>query len=193
MLKQAAESDTNCARIDLDEHRLGELASRWKSYEEDGLVLRHETGKFLLETFGAKRLRYGEEVMQHVSEALSISESELFRMRKFAIACPDLDKYREEHSECSTWTQVKALLPTLAPKRSGAKQQSKAKTRQSSVKEVLSSVTELRKRLAGFALETGRRSTRLRKDLTALRQSIDCVLEALGKEGTPPKARREAA
>lgn len=191
---QSGDSQSQCPQPQLDEHRLSELAERWKSHELDGVALRHATGQFLLDTFGAStnRQKYGKSVMKNVSAALSVSISDLSRMRTFAFLCDDLARFREQYPECNTWTKVKAKLPLLAPNASGQKTQQKPKTKNRTSEDIHMSITELQKMLTDFDPKAGEKSTKLQEDLAALRQSIDTLLQALNGDATPQAPADEA-
>jgi hypothetical protein len=171
----------------VDENRLGVLAGRWQSHESDGIDLRFETGKFLLDMIGPPqhRQKYGNEVMLKVSVRLSVSVSELSRMRSFAHLCPNLAEFRETHPEHNSWTKIKALLPLLAGNQQEEVRQVKSEVKKCTLVDVHSSITKLQKALAVFAPDKGVKSKKLRIELTALRQKIDSLLESRSVNGAP--------
>jgi hypothetical protein len=95
-------------------HYLAQLAELWKSHRRAGLKVRHRTGKLLNELFNAPSTRQarGAEVLKKAAKRLCVAVSELSRMRNFAHLFPSLDKFVQKHGT-KTWTEVKALLPTL--------------------------------------------------------------------------------
>jgi len=95
------------------------LAEKWRSYSDDGLELRHETGKLLNRHLGEpkKRQLRGEGVLEKVEERLRIDVSEISRLRWFAQHFSSVNDLNDRYPDATTWTVVKALLPTLRPKK----------------------------------------------------------------------------
>lgn len=97
-----------------DARYLDRLAELWASHRRVGLEVRHRTGLLLNERFGEPTTRQvrGEGQLKQAAERLCVDVSELSRMRNFAYKFESLDKFVQQ-TGCTTWTEVKALLPTL--------------------------------------------------------------------------------
>ena len=104
--------------------QLAKLAEKWRSNRSADLRLRHRTGLLLNKRLGSpeKRQSRGEGVLEDASQQLGFSVSELSRMRGFAFHFSSVTVLNEEHPNVSTWSDVKALLPTLNPKRESKKE-----------------------------------------------------------------------
>jgi len=97
------------------ERELGALAARWQTHRGADLRLRHQTGELLVRKFGppTKRFKRGDGVLDAASKQLQMSLSELSRLRAFAGRFKSFQDFEREHPGASTWTAVKALLPSL--------------------------------------------------------------------------------
>jgi hypothetical protein len=88
----------------------------WKRHCKQGLEDRHRTGVLLNEKFGApgSRQAYGKKMLKAYSANLSISVSELSRMRGFAARFMSVQDMKTQHPDVKTWTQAKKLLVSTA-------------------------------------------------------------------------------
>jgi hypothetical protein len=127
---------------------ISKLVELWTPHHREGLTVRHETGRMLNQLISPPSVRqdYGANVLERVSEQIGVSRSELSRMRKFAEAIPDLEAFRRDHSECTTWTKVKAHLATIDAK---GQPVSKKKRVTSPSKGVCRSINALKKKVKG--------------------------------------------
>lgn len=99
----------------LDDTRLlDQLVALWASHRQVGLEARLRTGKLLNEHLGdpTKRQKRGVGVLKQASDRLQIAVSELSRMRHFAHRFASIEDFVQQHGS-KTWTDVKALIPTL--------------------------------------------------------------------------------
>lgn len=114
---------------------LAQLDPLWTTRHEGDLETRWQTGKLLngLLDLPTKRQPYGAEVLAKVSEHLGLPKSEPSRMRWFAHHFTSLADLQAKYPEVTTWTAVRELLPSLAPKK-GGKARVIAKKRSKSVR-----------------------------------------------------------
>jgi len=93
------------------------LVESWKAGQQKDLEGRHEVGGLLNEHLGppTERQAYGKGILKEAATRLSISASELTRMRWFAHHFKDLDDLKAGHPNVTNWTAVKLLLPKLSP------------------------------------------------------------------------------
>jgi len=96
---------------------LGRLAKLWQSECQNGLVRRHQMGALLNQELGppSQRLASGQRILKLAAEHLTISESELSRMRWFAHLFPTVADLRETHPGITCWMLFKQKLPHLKP------------------------------------------------------------------------------
>jgi len=104
-----------------DEQLIGRLAELWQGHHRKDLEIRHRTGVLLNERLGppTKRQAYGPGILKRVGEECRISQSEISRMRSFALRFDTLERFQKEHPGVSSWTKVKGLLPGLEPRKGG--------------------------------------------------------------------------
>jgi len=97
-----------------DARYLDQLAELWADYRRCDLGVRYKTGVLLNEQFGdpTTRQKRGDGVLTTAAKRSGQSVSELSRMRNFAHHFKSLDEFVQKHGT-KTWTEVKALLPTL--------------------------------------------------------------------------------
>jgi len=95
--------------------RLAELAAKWGKNRDADLALRLETGTLLNAHFGSpeERKNRGRKQLKQAADQLRLSESELSRMRRFAIYFESVEDLKRKYSSVRTWTEVKELLPRL--------------------------------------------------------------------------------
>ncbi len=132
---------------------LRQLDRLWKTYRQEGLILRHETGRKLVDLIGppSNRQAYGAEILKQVCKQIGVSRSEVSRMRKFANAYPDLKQFQHDHSECTTWTKVKSHLATIDDSgRPVPEKENEAEKAASPVNGVCSLIKSLTKKVQGF-------------------------------------------
>lgn len=99
-----------------EDHQLFlQLAELWRSHLERGLEVRWQTGVLLNRRLGppTERLTHGKQVLKRVGEELQIAESDLNRMRWFALLFEFVKDLQAKHPKVRSWTKVKELLPTL--------------------------------------------------------------------------------
>jgi hypothetical protein len=96
--------------------QLDQLAEKWGDLKAKGIELRHQTGVLLNQRFGIpeKRQVRGEEVLKQAAEKLGFKESDLYRMRQFAYQFKSIEDFKQTHSEVTTWTAIKEMLPKLS-------------------------------------------------------------------------------
>jgi hypothetical protein len=109
-----AGSNTN---EDDEKQLLNKLVRSWKSYRDRGLNVRHELGALLNGHLGlpTKRQPLGESVLKKAAQRLSVSESELSRMRWLAHLFEDVSSLKRQQPKCHSWTDFKRMLPQLKP------------------------------------------------------------------------------
>jgi hypothetical protein len=97
-----------------DTRYLDQLAELWSGHRRSDLSVRHQTGMLLNNKFGPPTTcqKRGDGVLQAAAERSGQSVSELSRMRNFAHHFESFDEFVRKHGN-RTWTEVKALLPTL--------------------------------------------------------------------------------
>jgi len=97
-----------------DTRYLDRLAELWADHRRCDLSVRYKTGVLLNEKFGdpTTRQKRGDGVLTTAAKRSGQSVSELSRMRNFAHHFKSLDEFVQKHGT-KTWTEVKALLPTL--------------------------------------------------------------------------------
>jgi len=132
--------------------RLDNLANKWKNHRETDLELRLETGKLLNQHFGPPTTSQsrGKKVLKEAAEQLQIDESELSRMRRFALYFESVDDLKKKNPKVTTWTAVKDLLPGLNPKKqspNGDADPAKPAKAPSSASSVKQSLTKLSSKL----------------------------------------------
>ena len=156
---------------------ISHLVDLWKSFHEKGLTVRHETGCMLNELIGppSRRQDYGAAALERVSEQIGVSRSELSRMRKFAEAISDLDAFHRDHSECATWTKVKAHLATIDEK---GRPVSDKSNRTSPAKGVCRSIKALTKRVNG--IESDSKPADRQRVISELKDLAQAVRHAYG-------------
>jgi hypothetical protein len=122
------ESNGNQSLLTHDEFstRLGEIVKQWKNHHDEGLEIRHKTGKLFNDRFGDPTMRqnHGENTLKEAAEQLQIAESEISRMRRFAHHFESIADLKSRHPEVQNWTAVKELLPTLMSKDQKQKKES---------------------------------------------------------------------
>jgi len=92
------------------------LVDLWRENWKRDLEVRLQTGLLLNEHFGhpdSERQARGQEVLKMVAERLQTSQSEISRMRRFALYFKSLEELKDKNPDVDNWTHVKALLPTL--------------------------------------------------------------------------------
>jgi len=97
--------------------QLGDLAVQWRNARATDLEIRHRTGALLNQRYGNPdtRLARGREIMLDVATQLQVAQSELSRMRRLAFHFESIEDLKKKHSEVTSWTAVKGLLPKLKP------------------------------------------------------------------------------
>jgi len=98
--------------------RLGDLVKSWKSHHDEGLEIRHKTGKLFNDHFGnpTERLSRGKGILKGAAKQLQLAESEISRMRRFAHHFESIQDLKSRYPNAQNWTAVKALLPKLKSK-----------------------------------------------------------------------------
>jgi len=91
---------------------LNDLLPLWQAHHVGGLELRHATGKRLNHEYGQpdERQEYGKATLKKLSQALSVAESDLYRMRTFASRFESVKALNAEYPDATTWTKVKELI-----------------------------------------------------------------------------------
>jgi len=109
--------DDKRSRRAKEKRLLGRLAKLWHSHCQAGLAKRHQMGVLLNQELGppSQRLASGQRILKLAAERLTISESELSRMRWFAHLFPTVADLRETHPEITCWMLFKQKLPRLKP------------------------------------------------------------------------------
>jgi hypothetical protein len=95
---------------------LDALAERWQAQHRDDLAVRHETGRLINQEIGPKRQARGKGIVKTVAAKVGVDESDIRRMRKFALTHPDLTQFRAAYPEVTTWTRVKEHLAPPRPR-----------------------------------------------------------------------------
>jgi len=100
---------------------VSKLVELWSQHHRSGLEVRLQTGQLLNETLGGPAVRqpYGGGVLKDCAAKIGVAVSELSRMRTFASHYASLEDVTQKHPEVTTWTEMKALLPTLTRKGKG--------------------------------------------------------------------------
>jgi hypothetical protein len=119
-MTSGSQADISEAEFD---KRVSAIAARFRTSNEADLEIRHETGDLLNLFLGGpnKRNQRGSGITKNVAAHLQFPVSEISRMRRFADYFKSPADLKQSHPTVTTWTAVKALLPTLNPK---AKKQS---------------------------------------------------------------------
>jgi len=97
------------------EEWLERLRKHWVRYQKKGLEVRWEMGKELNKRLVSptKRQAHGQETLKKVGKELGISQSDISRMRTFAIMFPSFQEFEEKHPEMNSWSQIKGLISNL--------------------------------------------------------------------------------
>lgn len=87
----------------------------WDNHNREGLRVRFETGEILNEQLGDPNARQkrGPGIVSRVAKTLRIAESDISRMRRFAFQFQSFEMFRQAHPACTTWCEVRYLLPGL--------------------------------------------------------------------------------
>jgi hypothetical protein len=99
-----------------DDHQLlDQLEKLWWPNRMDGLNVRWKMGSLLNEHLGPPTVRqaHGKRILKHAAERLQIAESDLSRMRWFAVLFPSVEDWQAKYPEARSWTKVKKLLPKV--------------------------------------------------------------------------------
>jgi hypothetical protein len=123
-IKYQAREAYNNKPADLTVPWLGDLVKLWTVERERTLAVRKDTGVILNWRLGqpTERQKHGKSVLKHVADTLTISESELNRMRWFAYF-DDGEKscWGDIPEQDRTWTKFKKILPDLRAAEKGTK------------------------------------------------------------------------
>jgi len=154
-----------------DQRLFGQLAKLWQSHRRRDLETRHRTGVLLNERLGPpdEAQAYGPGILKRVGEKCRISQSEISRMRWFAHLFDTLDRFRQKHPEVSSWTEVKALLPDLNPRKGDESRGQTVAPSRTATGGVTRSLTSLINKLKGMdPVPEGREDEVLREKLREL-------------------------
>jgi len=156
---------------DEDEPLISELAELWHDHHRKGLETRHRTGVLLNERLGPpdEAQAYGQGVLERVGEKCRISQSEISRMRWFALLFDTPERFQQEHPEVNTWTEFKELLPGLKPRKGDKAKEQTATLSRTATGGVTRSLTGLIEKLRGMhPIPKGRQGEALRRKLQEL-------------------------
>lgn len=121
VISQAPAVDTKPVDPKADDRLVSQIEKVWRSHQEHGLAARHSIGALLNGELGdpQERQKRGQQVVKTVAGRLSISESEISRMRHLANRFVSVAELQQQHPEVTSWSKCKELLARLndaAPK-----------------------------------------------------------------------------
>jgi len=105
-----------------DAQLLAELSKLWASHHRRSLAIRLETGSRLNARLGEPTIRqeHGEAILKQAAKELHVAESDLNRMRWFALFSKDEEScWGDIPPSSRTWTKFKERLPDLIAARKG--------------------------------------------------------------------------
>jgi hypothetical protein len=110
-----------------------QLQPLWNKYNREGLEVRYTSGQILNQELGTpdKRQKKGAAVINQVAKTMKLPVSDISRMRSFASHFESFEAFQAAHADCTTWGEVRRLLPSLrsSDKPEATQKKSKAKRR----------------------------------------------------------------
>ena len=87
-----------------------------RKHDSQWILVCHKLGQLLNAGLGDPDFRqpYGKGIIDRAVKQWGRSRSELYRMRKFAHAKPDVNQFLMDHPQITTWSSVKVYLGTTS-------------------------------------------------------------------------------
>jgi len=98
-----------------DNQLIAQLVEAWRTHGEVDLELRHHTGQRLNATFGlpGSRQNRGAKVLKEAAKQLHVAESDISRMRWFAMLFVSFADFKQHNPGVDTWSAIKDQIVKL--------------------------------------------------------------------------------
>lgn len=151
------------------------LQPLWNQYNHEGLEVRYTTGQILNEKLGTpdNRQKRGAAIVAQVAKTMNLAVSEISRMRALAGHFDSFEAFQEAHPDCTSWCDVRRLLPTLRTTEKKAPKPAKKPSRKSQPQQRVFVRT-----LAMFQRKLGRVALSFKPDQTE--EVVNAIRNVLG-------------